>query len=68
VAASNGEVFAFGDAPSYGRITTTGVIALLPSADGRGYLLVTHGGQVFAAGDAPRPPSTVVGSVVAAAT
>ena len=55
--ASDGGVFAFGDAPFYG---STGAITLnqpiegiVPTADGAGYWFVASDGGVFAFGDVP---------------
>ena len=65
--ASDGGVFAFGDAGFYGSIPSLGlspvdspvlprlnapIVGIVPSYDGRGYLLVANDGGVFAFGDA----------------
>jgi surface antigen len=54
--ASDGGVFAFGDARFYGsmgdRPLDQPIVALLPTADNRGYWLVASDGGVFAFGDA----------------
>ena len=65
--ASDGGIFAFGDAGFYGSIPGLGlapagsgiaqslnapIVAMVPSADGRGYFMVASDGGVFAFGDA----------------
>jgi hypothetical protein len=57
LAASDGRVFAFGDARSYGSavggLLNGHIVAMAPTSNGRGYWLATSNGQVFAFGDAP---------------
>lgn len=56
VAAADGTVTSFGDAPLYGAAAATGpsapVVALVPSATGKGYWLVGRDGRVASYGDA----------------
>ncbi|MCK4177528.1 hypothetical protein, partial [Aciditerrimonas ferrireducens] len=53
---ADGGVFSFGDAPYLGSLPASGVsaraVALLPTADGQGYLIVTATGQAYPFGDA----------------
>ena len=55
--ASDGGVFAFGDAGFFGsmggRSLAAPVVGLAPTTDGKGYWLVASDGGVFAFGDAP---------------
>jgi hypothetical protein len=55
--ASDGGVFAFGDAHFYGREATgpgaQTIVGIAPSPYGRGYWLAGAKGQVFAFGSAP---------------
>jgi hypothetical protein len=56
--ASDGGVFAFGDAKFAGSCPGIGgcagaAVAVMPDASGRGYWLVTQSGAVYAFGDAP---------------
>ncbi len=57
LAASDGGIFAFGDAPfegSMGGTTLNGpVVSMAASPDGRGYWLAAADGGIFAFGDAP---------------
>ncbi len=60
--ASDGGIFAFGDAPFYG---STGamrlnkpIVGMAPTASGKGYWLVASDGGIFAFGDAPFYGST----------
>ena len=69
--ASDGGVFAFGDAPflgSAGGTSLTGGAGIVPTPDGRGYWLFTSSGGVQNYGDAPvepgltsRPAAPIVG-------
>jgi L,D-peptidoglycan transpeptidase YkuD (ErfK/YbiS/YcfS/YnhG family)/ribosomal protein L24E len=56
VAASNGAVYAFGDARSYGSMAGTTlqqpVVGMAATPDGKGYWLVASDGGIFAFGDA----------------
>ena len=73
--ASDGGVFAFGDAHFAGSCPGIGgcagaAVAVMPDASGNGYWLVTASGNVYAFGDAPNlgapgEPSTPVTSAVA---
>jgi hypothetical protein len=65
--ASDGGIFAFGDAPFYG---STGamrlnkpIVGMAPTPDGGGYWLVASDGGIFAFGDAPFDGSTGGASV-----
>jgi hypothetical protein len=53
---SDGGVYAFGDAKSYGSLLGTHlaapIVGIAPTADGRGYWLVTSDGGIFSFGDA----------------
>jgi hypothetical protein len=75
--ASDGGVFAFGDATFAGSCPGIGgcsgaAVAVVPDATGRGYWVVTSTGAVYAFGDAtnhgaPGPQSTPITSAVATA-
>jgi hypothetical protein len=69
--ASDGGIFAFGDAPFYGSsgaITLNEPIAgMAATNDGGGYWLVASDGGVFAYGDAPFAGSGTGGSLTAPA-
>jgi hypothetical protein len=56
LAAADGGVFAFGDAPFYGSMAgqhlNAPIVAIVPTADGGGYWLVAADGGVFAFGNA----------------
>lgn len=56
LASSDGVVFVFGDARTYGDLNETAhvtpVVGIDPTPDGRGYWLVSAGGGVFPYGDA----------------
>ncbi len=74
--ASDGGVFAFGDARFEGSCPGIGgcsgaAVAVMPDQSGNGYWLVTANGGVFAFGDAPfygGPPPSSVAAVDAVAT
>ena len=73
--ASDGGVFAFGDARFEGSCPgiggCTGAVAVMPDHSGNGYWLVTKSGTVYAFGDAPfygSPPPQGVDVVDAVAT
>ncbi len=73
--ASDGGVFAFGDATFAGSCPGIGgcagaAVAVMPDASGNGYWLVTQTGHVYAFGDAPNlgapgPQSSAINSAVA---
>jgi hypothetical protein len=73
--ASDGGVFAFGDAHFAGSCPGNGgcsgaAVAVMPDASGDGYWLITATGSVYTFGDAPylgapRPQSTAITSAVA---
>ena len=73
--ASDGGVFAFGDAHFEGSCPGIGgcngaAVAVMPDSSGNGYWLVTNRGAVYAFGDAPRygsPPGEAVSVVNAVA-
>ncbi len=53
--ASNGAVFAFGDAKALGSVNgklVKPIVAMAATPDGKGYWLVASNGAVFAFGDA----------------
>ncbi len=62
LASSDGQVFAYGDAPFYGSVGTTAlnkpVVAMASTPDGGGYWLVASDGGIFNYGDAPFYGST----------
>jgi hypothetical protein len=71
--ASDGEVFAFGDATYFGspRLTDETAVAVAPMPGGGGYLVVTAYGALYGYGDATvwgsaLPAATVVGLAVTA--
>jgi hypothetical protein len=74
--ASDGGVFAFGDAQFEGSCPGIGgcagaAVAVMPDRSGKGYWLVTTAGAVYAFGDAPfygAPPQSSVSVVDAVAT
>jgi len=52
---ADGQVFNFGDAPSFGQLSAPPVnpiVSIVPTADGHGYWLVASDGGMFAFGDA----------------
>src|SRR5664280_1688899 len=72
MAASDGGVFAFGDAPFYGSMggqhLNSPIVAIQSTPDGKGYWLIAADGGIFSFGDAPFYGSTgsihLVGPIV----
>src|SRR5664280_426927 len=62
MAASDGGVFAFGDAPFYGSMggqhLNSPIVAIQSTPDGKGYWLIAADGGIFSFGDAPFYGST----------
>jgi hypothetical protein len=67
LASTAGQVYAFGDAKSYGG-TIGPIVAIVPTPTGTGYWLVSQNGRVADGGSAPPlvSPTTLTPPIVAA--